>query len=293
MCEYLLVMLDIKGLFMDVPVGNGTRGNGTKNMKYYRFIAKDRVGRKYEGRFQAETEEKAEAELHRRGYYVTSLKEETGDEEPLGTGNAGPGNNGKKIFGLPLQQVMTYGIPMVAVFIALSGIYITFRMLRTEPPSNTPEDIVTAYFSAEQSGNFKSQYDLFSRGRAGFYGDALRYEKIRRGLSVDGVFSGVPLKVKVSAIEFPEISREKARVKVRGLRPTGLVDLEFLLVVQEGQWKINYFRDPQVVESYLARIEEKGGYESGREVIRDLKMETGLSDLEIKDELRSYRLKQY
>lgn len=255
-------------------------------MNVYWFSATDRVGRRYEGRILAKDEEDAYEKLHQKGYYAKKLK-----YEGLAEGEFRASEKAvKKIFGIPVSEIPTYGIPLIGIIIAIVGIFVAVRFLNPEIPSVSPENTVQEYFSRENSAAFKKQYELFSRGRQNYFGTPENYEQNRRLMARDGVAA---LKLKVKGIDAREVKKRHAYLTVHILRSTGLASVQFVLVNAKAKWQIEYVNDPAFVDYYLDLIQKNGGYEANRDLVRKLKLETDLSDLDIRDRLQGYGQKQY
>jgi len=261
-------------------------------VKLFYFVATDRVGHRCEGKIPAASREAAEEELHRRGYYAARLEEteEEGYQYPRAGGGTGP-----TLLGMDRRELVTYSIPVAAMIVGIAGIFVVLHFVKPDKPVRAPEVVVEEYFTAERAGSYEKQYALFSKGRQNYFSTEKGYARIRRErqreqLEKEG--PGAPL-MKVSSVEVTEKSPQRMTLVAQTLRLSGTAPVEFYLVVQKGEWRINYVRDPYVVETYLGRIDREGGYEKARDTVRLLKLETGLSDLEIEDLLRSYRIRHW
>ena len=89
----------------------------------------------------------------------------------------------------------------------------------------------------------------------------------------------------------PDIDKKVARIKVRTLRTTGMVSVEFFMVLERIGWKINFIRDPERVEFYLDRLAATQDADKVRKITMELKGESGLPDLDIRERLKAHKRK--
>lgn len=262
-------------------------------MKIFQFTATDRAGYQHEGRIVAQDQEQAEEKLHSKGYYLKSIREEKSVEETFEF--KAPAVKKKGFLGFSLHDWISYSIPAAGMIFAVVGIVVTLRYLNPQEPELSREALVTEYLNLEQRGDFAGQFELFSRGRRNYYGSLQNYLNRRKGMGLEpalAVNESEARQTRAGAMEAEGTSKKKSLVRVKILRPMGALTLGFYLVNAGGEWKIEYLRDPAVIDAHLAVIESRGGYEQSRDLVRLLKLETGLSDLDIEEALRAKRKKE-
>ena len=259
-------------------------------MKLYKYKARDSNGYPCAGTLKAENEDDARRGLVSQGREVVEIEEDHEGAQRVSSSTLNRLDTYHKPRD-PWAEILAYAMPAGAIVIAVVMALAAAAYLKPPEVKSRPEEVIEAYIKHEVSGAYEQQFSLFTKPRQEAFGSspayALRRKEIRPS-SDDGFFRfGKP-----SGIKAVDQGRQQAVYEAHLLRPTGVVEVQFLLTLSKGQWKIDGVRDPAQVEAFLVLLDEAGQGDKEHRIRVELKSETLYPDLEIDALLRAYQKKK-
>ncbi|MDP3920237.1 MAG: hypothetical protein Q8R76_05475 [Candidatus Omnitrophota bacterium] len=274
-------------------------------MKKFRCIAKDEKGRQYAGSFDANTEEEAREMVRAEGFEIADIYEEEEATKPITVLKHTSWGDMRQLRQQRTEaeeehlarfrkeqkrrrigDLLGYVIILTGSLIAISGIFFVLQRITPVTPEKSPKEVVEAYVSLENSGNYRDQFELLGKMRAAQFESADQYAERRK-------FMSMPAMGKFGGAEEVESERKRVVIEVRALRETGINPVEFHLVLQRTGWKINYVRDPERIDIYLEQLTIAFDADDARKWMQILKGETGLADLKIREMVKAHKKKTF
>lgn len=276
-------------------------------MKAFQCVATDAGGKKYSGTFEAEDEAEAREMLSGEGYHVVSLVEvdrptegvrlprSWGDLEKLKHrsienqivySEESKGYKPEKV----RTEILSYLMPLGAIIIALAGIPLTLALLgpggkaSVTSPAASPVQVVEEYFALETLEGYKEQFELLTRQRRKLFSDAETYARQRKLRKQSDAMTGLSLSVgKLTAATVERDNGREAEVTARNFREKGLVLLKVRLQKEGRNWRIASVLDPDWLQAQAARAARETKPDQQRELMQEIKRDSGLSDLVIRE----------
>ena len=256
-------------------------------MKLFKYKAQDANGYPCAGTLKAATEEEALQALASQGKSEVIIEEDLEDAHKITSGTLARLDTYRKPKD-PFNEFLSYAMPAAAMVIAIAGAAIAFGKIKLPEVKIPAEKVVEAFVAHEAAGAYENQFPSFSKAMQQAYGSAEAYDRQRKEIrpaSEEGFFRFG----KVSGIKPIDAGRTRARYEVRTLRPTGVVSVDLFVLRERGVWKIDAFRDPALVETYLLLLDQAGESEKAHKLRISFKTLTAYSDLDIEALLKDLR----
>ena len=254
------------------------------------YVAKDDKGFPCRGSIRAKNEDDAIRLLSMQNKVVESIEldiDATKKLKPETITNLSSGLPKKS----PWNEILSYAMPIGAMLVALIGIPIMMNFVKPPTPQKPPKEVIIDYFTLENQGAYKKQYELLSENTAGLFENAENYakKKLKWYRNDDGQNLS---RGKLTGLEELDHQLRRSVYKARYLRMNGVQDLEITLVLKKTAWFVDSVRDVVVLNYYLQQLYYLRSEDQKNKYLQELKAFTSYSDLEIEEALTKFSYRQ-